>query len=120
MGEHNRIMFFSHHYIRFSEKYICFSGKREALSHESLWVSPTSLRAVGLLTSKMFLHILRVRKNKWELLIAKFPFIECEIDANGFDNERNKITYFIWIKILNKISAVQPIVCIDRYKKIVG
>ena len=62
MGEHNRIMFFSHHYIRFSEKYICFSGEREALSHESLWVSPTSLRAVGFLTSKMFLHILRVRK----------------------------------------------------------
>jgi hypothetical protein len=26
MGEHNKIMFFSHHYIRFSEKYICFSG----------------------------------------------------------------------------------------------
>ena len=36
MGEHNRIMFFSHHYIRFSEKYICFSGMCEAQSTKTI------------------------------------------------------------------------------------
>lgn len=58
MGEHNRIMFFSHHYIRFSEKYICFSGMCEAQSTKTNWPPWDGLH----ITSKMFLHILRVRK----------------------------------------------------------
>lgn len=56
-------MFFSHHYIRFSEKYICFSGMCEAQSTKTIGLRGMdfTLRAKCLLK-----HFASEKKNKWD------------------------------------------------------